>query len=77
MAISVEREAVSPLRSPMERRALTLWPRLDPEAVRRCAGDPLRIAGLVSLWTSLSIDVIVWMLTRPLVTPREIETWFG
>jgi hypothetical protein len=61
----------------IERRALAIWPRLDRRALHRCGGDPRRIARLVSHRTSLSIDVIVGMLTRPPVTSQELESWFG
>ena len=61
----------------IERRALAIWPRLDRAALRRCGGDPRRIARLVSHRTTLSIEVIVGMLTRPLVTREELESWFG
>ena len=63
--------------STIERRALALWPRLDGRALRRCGGDPRRIARLVSRRTSLSIEMIVGMLGTPLVTRQEIESWFG
>jgi hypothetical protein len=63
--------------SPLERRALALWPRLDRRALHRCGGDPRRIARLVSRRTSLSIEMIVGMLGTPLVSRQEIESWFG
>ena len=64
-------------RRPIERRALALWPRLNPAALRRCGGDPRRIARLVSRRTSLSVEVIIGMLSLPFVTPQEVESWFG
>ena len=63
--------------SPLERRALALWPRLDRRALRRCGDDPRRIAQFVSRRTSLSIEMIIGMLSTPLVSGQEIESWFG
>ena len=63
--------------SPLERRALALWPRLDRRALRRCGGDPRRIARFVSRRTTLSIELIIGMLSTPLVSRQEIESWFG
>jgi hypothetical protein len=63
--------------SPLERRALALWPRLDRRALHRCGGDPRRIARLVQRRTSLSIEMIIGMLGTPLVSRQEIESWFG
>ena len=60
-----------------ERRALALWPRLDARALKRCGHDPQRIARLVARRTSLSLETIVGMLSMPLVTPQDRETWFG
>jgi hypothetical protein len=61
----------------IDRRAQELWPRIDSRALRRCAHDPRRIAVLVSHRTSLSVEVIIAMLTRPRVSDVEAITWFG
>ena len=66
----------------MVRRALALWPRLNARLVRRCHGDPWRIAKLVSRRTSLPLETIVGMLRTPRITVTRIsvvegETWFG
>ena len=58
-------------------RALNIWPRLDRRALNRCACDPERIARVVARRTSLPIEAIVWLITRPSVTSVEVETWFG
>jgi hypothetical protein len=58
-------------------RALNIWPRLDRRALSRCACDPGRIARVVARRTSLPLDAIVWLITRPSVTSIEVETWFG
>jgi len=64
------------------RRALALWPRLDATAIRRCHGDPWRIAAVVSRRTTLPTEVIVGMLLSARITITRIsvvegETWFG
>lgn len=61
----------------LERRALALWPRLDPRALRRCRHDPHRIASLVARRTSLSLEAIEALLTMPAVSDDEARTWFG
>ncbi len=61
----------------LERRALVLWPRLDPAALHRCGHDPRRIAALVSRRTSMPTEAIVQVLTMPAIEDCEIETWFG
>jgi hypothetical protein len=61
----------------LERRALTLWPRLDPAALRRCQHDPRRIAALVSRRTAMPPDAIYEVLTMPFVNDDDIGTWFG
>jgi hypothetical protein len=48
--------------SPYARRALTLWPRLDREKLRRTHGDPRRIARLVAHRTTLSVETILMIL---------------
>ena len=48
-------------------RALVLWPRLDPDRLRRTRGDVMRIARLVERRTSCSIEIIIGMLTRDAV----------
>ncbi len=64
------------------RRALVLWPRLNATLMRRCGGDPWRIARLVSRRTSLPMETIVGMLRAPRIRVTHIsvvegETWFG
>ncbi|MDA8238033.1 MAG: hypothetical protein M0T75_09165 [Chloroflexi bacterium] len=49
-------------KSPYARRALALWPRLDPEKLRRTRGDPRRIARLVARRTALSVETILLIL---------------
>jgi hypothetical protein len=61
----------------IDRRAMALWPRLDPKALRRCGHDPRRIASLVARRTSLSAEAIRSMLTMPAVSDDEAATWFG
>ncbi len=61
----------------IDRRALELWPRIDPRALRRCGHDPRRIAVLVSHRTSLSVEAIIAMLVRPRISDVEAMTWFG
>lgn len=63
--------------SPLERRALALWPRLGHRALRRCRDDPRRIAELVSRRTTLDADVILRVLLAPAVSQEEAITWFG
>jgi hypothetical protein len=63
--------------SALERRALTLWPRLDRAALRRCRQDPGRIADLVAHRTTLPPEAIRMMLVMPAVTDDEVSTWFG
>jgi hypothetical protein len=61
----------------IRRRALLIWPRLDRTALRRCGGDPNRVASLVSRRSSLPHDAIVTLLTMPEVNEVEARTWFG
>jgi hypothetical protein len=61
----------------IERRALALWPRLDPTALRRCRGDIDRIVQLVGRRTTLPPEAIRMMLAMPEVTDIEVITWFG
>jgi len=61
----------------IRRRALLVWPRLDRAALRRCGGDPERVAALVSRRSSLPFEAIVGILTMPDVTEVEARTWFG
>ncbi|MEA2623209.1 MAG: hypothetical protein QOH61_2119 [Chloroflexota bacterium] len=46
------------------RRALALWPRLDPGKLRRTRGEAARIARLVERRTALPFEMILGMLTR-------------
>ncbi len=43
-------------------RARILWPRLDPERLRRTRGDPLRILHLVEARSALPREVLLAML---------------
>ena len=61
----------------IDRHALALWPRLGRRALSRCGHDPRCIAAVVSRRTSLPPEVIVRILTSPMVTGVESETWFG
>jgi hypothetical protein len=57
------------------RRALAMWPGLDRGALARCAGDPDRIARLVSRRTALSETAIRMILIEGDGLDREL--WFG
>lgn len=61
----------------IRRRALLVWPRLDPAALRRCGNDPYRVAALVGRRSNLPFEAIVGILTMPDVTEVEARTWFG
>jgi hypothetical protein len=61
----------------IRRRALLVWPRLDTAALRRCGGDPERVAALVARRSSLPLEAIVGILTSPDVSEVETRTWFG
>lgn len=61
----------------IRRRALLVWPRLDRDALRRCGGDPERVAVLVGRRSSLPHEAIVSILTMPEVNEVEARTWFG
>ena len=45
-------------------RARILWPRLDPAALRRTRGDPIRILRLVEVRSTLPREVLLAMLLR-------------
>ena len=61
----------------LERRALTLWPRIDRAALRRCGDNPDRIAALVEGRTSLTTEAIRSLLLMPEVSEDDARTWFG
>jgi hypothetical protein len=61
----------------VDRRALSLWPRLDHRALARCHHDLDAVARLVSRRTSLPIETIRALLAAPAVPPDEAERWFG
>ena len=61
----------------IRRRALLVWPRLDPAALRRCGGDPERVAALVGRRSTLPREAIVGILTMPDISEVENRTWFG
>ena len=44
--------------------ALLLWPRLDPEGLRRAGDDPLKLARLAERRTGIPRDEIIGMLER-------------
>ncbi len=44
--------------------ALLLWPRLDPDGLRRAGDDPLRLARLAERRTGIPRDEIIGMLER-------------
>ena len=48
----------------LSRRALLIWPRLDPRSLSRCGCDADRIARLVARRTSLSVEVITAILVQ-------------
>jgi len=48
----------------VSRRALLIWPRLDPRSLSRCGCDPARIARLVARRTNLPVDVITAILVK-------------
>jgi hypothetical protein len=54
-----------PLLEPdVRRRALLLWPRLNPLRLARTRGYPVRVARLVARRTSLDPAIILGMLLR-------------
>jgi hypothetical protein len=61
----------------IRRRALLVWPRLDPAALRRCGADLDRVAALVERRSALPHDAIVGILMSPAVSELEARTWFG
>lgn len=61
----------------LQRRALSVWPRLDPSALRRCGDDVQCVAALVERRTTLPPEAIISILTVPAVTEDEARTWFG
>ncbi len=63
--------------SAIERRALTLWPRLERGALRRCRHEARCIARLVSRRTNLPPERILALLTMTAVSDDEAVTWFG
>jgi hypothetical protein len=77
--LQLEREERTDATAPgaLERRALALWPRLDPAALRRCQHDPRRITALVARRTSMPPEAIFQVLTMPSVADEDIGTWFG
>ena len=61
----------------LDRRALALWPRLQPTALRRCGHDPHCIAALVARRTSIPSEAILRLLTMPPLSDDDAVTWFG
>lgn len=61
----------------VRRRALSVWPRLDPVALRRAGEDVDRVASLVERRSSLPRESIIGILRVPDVTEDEARTWFG
>lgn len=64
-------------RQQIEDRALTLWPRLDRAALRRCNSDPGRITDLVARRTTLPPEAIRSLLLMTPVSAGEVSRWFG
>lgn len=61
----------------LRRRALAMWPRLDPVALRRCGDDAACIAALVERRSALPTEAIIGILTAPTVSEDEGRIWFG
>jgi hypothetical protein len=72
--LSRPRRAIA--RSPLVRRALAMWPRLDPRALARCADDPACLAAHVARRTKLPPEMIRAILDPPL-GEVDGEFWFG
>jgi hypothetical protein len=75
-----DRPQVQPVDVPgeaMRRRALVVWPRLDPAALRRCGDDAACVAVLVGRRTTLPAEAIIGILTLPADGEDEARTWFG
>jgi hypothetical protein len=49
----------------IEQRAMMMWPRLNHKAVRRCCGDPARIAALIAHRTTMTREEIEAMIVDP------------
>ncbi len=62
--------------SPLARRALAIWPRLDPRALARCADNPTSLAAHVARRTNLPLETIRAILVPP-VGEAEGQLWFG
>ncbi len=62
--------------SPLARRALAIWPRLDPRALARCADNPSSLAAHVARRTNLPLETIRAILMPP-VGETEGQLWFG
>lgn len=62
MALDPRRDASGPQIAPYSKRALALWPRLDPVRLRRAKEDPHRIARLVEGRTAISSESILELL---------------
>ncbi len=63
-------------RSSLVRRALAIWPRLDPRALARCGEDPTCLAAHVARRTKLPPETIRAILAPPL-GELDGELWFG
>jgi hypothetical protein len=72
-----EQEATSVRASPLDARALALWPRLDRRRLRRCHGDPQRLVALISRRTTLPHETILALLLGTAVSRDEVDRWFG
>ena len=59
------------------RAAMLIWPRLNPGAMKRRAGEPLLIAEYVGQRTSLSAEMIVAMLEQSISVAGEPSFYFG
>jgi hypothetical protein len=72
--LSRPRRAIA--QSPLVRRALAIWPRLDHRALARCAHDPAALAAHVARRTKLPPETIRAILDPP-VGELDGELWFG
>ena len=61
----------------LERRVLAIWPRFDLSAIRRAHHDPRRVAAMVGRRTQLPQEAILRLLTMPVLSDDDVDTWFG
>jgi hypothetical protein len=77
LEISVPADSHSVAAEAVARRALSVWPRLDGAALRRCGDDLECVAALVGRRSNLPAEAIIGILTLPAVAEEEGRTWFG